>query len=289
MTIQARRSVLYMPGANPRAMQKARELPADAVILDLEDSITPDAKAEARNNVVAELQRGGFAGREVVVRVNALDSEWGEADLMALRHCQFDALLLPKVADTEVIDRTLALFGEQSDLAIWTMAETPRGVLNIDSVAAHPRVRVIVMGTNDLAKELRIPQTPQRLGFLSSLGLCVLAARANGCDIIDGVYINLDDAEGLRAACHQGVELGFDGKTCIHPKQLAITNEVFSPSVEAIEQARTIVSGWQQAQQQGKGVLVVNGRLVEELHVQEAERVLALAQAMGLSAPENTP
>lgn len=279
MNIQARRSVLYMPGANPRAMQKARELPADAVILDLEDAVAPDAKQQARENVITELQRGGFDGREVVVRVNGLDSEWGEADIKALRDCKFDALLLPKVETSGEIDAAVELLGEQKNTPIWTMAETPRGILNIDAIAAHPRVQVIVMGTNDLAKELRIPQTPRRLGFFSSFGLCILAARAHGCDIIDGVYINLDDDEGLRASCEQGLELGFDGKSLIHPKQLAITNEVFSPSPEAVEQARAIVVAWQQAQQEGRGVLVVNGRLVEALHVQEAERVLALAEA----------
>lgn len=279
MNIQARRSVLYMPGANPRAMQKARELPADAVILDLEDSVTPDAKATARDAVITELRQGGFNGREVVVRVNSLDSARGEADIIALRDCRFDALLLPKVEDTQVIDQAIALLGGGSELPIWTMAETPRGILNIERVAAHPRVKVLVMGTNDLAKELRVPQTPQRLGFMGSFGLCVLAARAHGCDIIDGVYINLDDPQGLRAACLQGIELGFDGKTVIHPKQLAITNEVFSPSAEAVEQAQAMVAAWQQAEQQGKGVLVLNGRLVEELHVKEAKRVLALAQA----------
>jgi len=275
--ITLRRSVLYMPGANARALEKARQLPADVLILDLEDAVAPSAKAQARDQVEQMLAQGGYGHRELVVRCNVLNSEWAQDDVAMAARSTAHALLIPKVESAAMVDRACAWLAQygRSDLPVWVMIETPRGVLNSADIAAHPGVTTLVMGTNDLAKELRVPQTPGREGFLTSLGMCVLAARAHACDIIDGVYIHLNDEAGLADSCRQGVNLGFDGKTAIHPGQLDAINTVFSPSTAAIEGARAIVDAWKQAEQQGVGVVVVNGRLVEALHVAEAHRVLA--------------
>lgn len=280
--IALRRSVLYMPGANARALDKARGLAADALILDLEDAVAPAAKTEARVQVAQTLMQGGYGYRELVVRCNVLDSEWAKEDVAMVADSNAHALLIPKVESAAAVERACSWLAlkQRDDLPIWVMIETPLGVLNSAEIAAHPRVVALVMGTNDLAKELRVPQTPAREGFMTSLGLCVLAARAHGCDIIDGVHIQLDDEAGLSASCEQGVELGFDGKTAIHPNQLPTINTVFAPTNSAVEKAQAIVAAWNDAQRQGLGVVVVNGRLVEALHVVEAQRVLALRQAV---------
>lgn len=284
MNLRPRRSVLYMPGANARALDKARGLPVDGVIFDLEDAVSPSSKGLARQQIVAALTQGGYGHREVIVRVNALSTPWGYEDVHAVAKLGADAILFPKVDTPEqVIAAVTALeaAGAPADLPVWIMAETPRGILNIDAIAgASKRLSTIVMGTSDLAKDLRARHTPDRTAFITSLGLCVLAARAHGLDILDGVYLNIDDEPGLIAACEQGCDMGFDGKTLIHPKQVAAANAVFTPDAEALEQAQAVLAAWATAQAADSGVCVVNGRLIEHLHVVEAQRLVALADAI---------
>ncbi len=278
---RARRSVLYMPGSNQRALEKARQLAADTLILDLEDAVAVESKDIARTQVEAAVLAGGYGGRELVVRVNGIDTQWGREDLKAIAKMPINAVLIPKVDNSEIIDSVcecLTTAGAPADLPIWAMIETPLGVLHSEDIAGHEQVAVLVMGTNDLAKELRVPQTPGREGLLCALSKSVLAARAGGCDIIDGVYIHLQDESGLKEACEQGKTLGFDGKTLIHPRQLAICNQVFSPAPEEIEEARKMIAAWRQSQRQG--VVVFDGRIVEELHVKEAQRLLAYAEGI---------
>ena len=275
-----------MPGANVRALEKARELPADALILDLEDAVAPDAKTAARANIAAALQAGGYGQRERVVRINHQSTPWGADDLAAFAGIALDAIALPKVesaSEVQQVAECMQALGYPDEVALWAMIETPRGVLAATAIAAaHPRLRVLVMGTSDLAKDLRVPHTPDRIGFVTSLSLCVLAARAQGIEILDGVHLNLEDEAGFRAACIQGRELGFDGKTLIHPKQIAAANDVFSPSAQDIARSRDIIAAWREAEAAGLGVVVLDGRLVENLHVDEARRTLALAGAAGL-------
>jgi len=280
--MQPRRSVLYMPGSNARALEKARSLPADSLILDLEDAVAPEQKAAARSQVLAALAAGGYGHRECVVRINGLDSEWGQADLEQLAGSPARALCLPKVETPEQIRQAAeALDAAGTDQQLWIMLETPRGVLAAEALcAASPRVAVVVLGTSDLAKELRVPHSPDRIGLLASLGHCVLAARAHGLDIIDGVHLDLQDSAGLEASCRQGRELGFDGKSLIHPGQIAAANAAFSPAADELEHALAIETAWQQARARGEAVVVVAGRLVENLHVAEARRLLALAAAI---------
>ena len=281
MSIRPRRSVLYMPGSNQRALEKARGLSADALVLDLEDSVGPEKKPEAREMVVAAVRAGGYGERELVIRANGLDSEWGEADIRAVAASGADALCLPKVESADEISAALNILdsaGAPKTLVLWAMIETPRGVLDIDAIArSDARLTTLVMGTTDLAKELRVPHTPDRIGLQYALGRCVLAARAHQKDILDGVYLDLEDAAGFRAACEQGRDMGFDGKTLIHPGQLADANAVFGPSEEAVERAHRIIAAWQQAEAEGKGVVVVDGKLVEGMHIDEARRLLAIA------------
>lgn len=285
MSIRPRRSALYMPGSNPRALEKARELPADVLILDLEDAVAPERKEEARAQVIAAIAAGGYGERELLVRCNALDTPWGTDDLRALARAGAHGLVLSKVnsaADVQAAARLLDEAGAPGEPALWIMAETARCILDIDAVAgAHRRLRGILMGTSDLARECRIRHTPDRAGFLTTLSLCVLAARAHGLEILDGVHLDLDDDAGLARHCEQGRDLGFDGKTLIHPKQLAAANAAFAPSPEALARARKIIDAWQEASAAGKAVVVVDGRLVENLHVQEAERDLELAERIG--------
>ncbi len=286
MTIKPRRSLLYMPGSNARALDKARSLPADGLILDMEDAVAPDAKAVAREQIVAAITEGGYGHREILVRINALSTPWGMDDIAAIAASKVapDAVLIPKVSTaTDVVEAVVALdrAGCPPSVDVWIMAETPLCILNIGEVAAsHPRLRGIVMGTSDLAKDTRVRHTPERLGFLTALNLCVYAARAHGLEIIDGVALDLDDDAGLAAACRQGRDLGFDGKSLIHPKQIAAANKAFAPAPGEIDNAREIIAVWQQAEAEGKGVVVLNGRLVENLHVEEARRLLALAEAI---------
>jgi citrate lyase subunit beta/citryl-CoA lyase len=286
MSVRARprRSVLYMPGSNARALEKGRGLPADGLILDLEDAVAPDAKATAREQIAAALQQGGYGRREIVVRVNALDSPWGRDDVKALAGSGADALLLPKVESAAMVHELEGLLeaaGAPDTLGIQCMMETPLGMLNAKEVAsASPRITCLVMGTSDLVKDLQAAHTPERLPVLTSLGLCILAARAYGIAIVDGVYLDLDDAEGFAAHCRQGKELGFDGKTLIHPKTIATANELFAPSQQEIDWSHRIIAAHAEATAAGKGVVVVDGKLVENLHVENAKRLVALSEAI---------
>lgn len=279
-----RRSVLYMPGSNPRALAKGRDLPADALILDLEDAVAPDAKAAGREAIAAALaEKAAYGHRELAVRVNGLDTEWGHADLVAMATAGADAVLLPKVESSDMVRRAASVLeaaGAPASLPIWCMMETPRGVLHAEAIADHPRVTCFVMGTSDLTKDLLARHTAQRLPMLPSLGLCLLAARAAGIAIVDGVYLDLDDAEGFTASCEQGRDLGFDGKTLIHPKQIAAANAAFGPSADAVALARRQIEAYEQALAAGQGVAVLDGKLVENLHVVEAKRLVALAEAI---------
>jgi citrate lyase subunit beta/citryl-CoA lyase len=282
--VRPRRSVLYMPGSNARALDKARSLPADGLIFDLEDAVAPDAKASAREQVCAAVQAGGYGPRETIVRVNALATAWGHADLAAAARAGADAVLIPKVESADAVRQALAVLdeaGAPAVLRLWCMMETPRAMLRAEEIAAaDARVGCLVMGTSDLAKELHAAHTPERLPMVTALGLCLLAARACGLAILDGVHLDLQDDAGFVAACRQGAELGFDGKTLIHPKQIEPANAAFAPDADALAQARRIIEAHQQAVLQGKGVVVVDGRLVENLHVMEAQRQVLLAEAI---------
>lgn len=285
--IRPRRSVLYMPGANARALDKARTLDADALILDLEDAVAPDAKGQARAQVAAALRQGGYGRRECIVRVNALDTPWGLEDVRAIAQAGADAVLLPKVespAQLTALAQALNAAGAPSDLPLWAMAETPLGFLRLDAIAGgHARLAAIVVGTSDLVKDLHARHTPSRDETLLARSLAVMAARAHGLAVLDGVHLDLNDDAGLQDACRQGRDQGFDGKTLIHPRQLAAANAAFAPTSEELDTARKRLDAWKAAQADGKGVAVVDGALVENLHASEAERVLALAAAIQAS------
>ncbi len=282
--VRPRRSVLYMPGSNSRALEKSQTLPADGLIFDLEDAVAPDAKASARQNVCRALRAGGYGPRELIVRVNGLATPWGLDDLAAVARCGADAVLLPKVESREMICQALSILSAHeapASLSIWCMLETPLGILHAEAIAAaHPRVAALVMGTSDLVKDLHAQHTRERLPLLTSLHLCVLAARAYGLTALDGVHLDLDDMEGFAAVCRQAVDLGFDGKTLIHPKTLAIANDAFAPLAAQVAWSRTIIAAYTQAVAEGRGLVVVEGRLIENLHVEEARRVVALAEAI---------
>jgi citrate lyase subunit beta/citryl-CoA lyase len=283
-TVRPRRSVLYMPGSNARAMEKGRSLPADALILDLEDAVAPDAKAQGRAEIARALaDKPAYGRRELAVRTNGLDTPWGHEDLASMAQAGADAILLPKVESADMVRRACAVLdaaGGPPDLPVWCMMETPRGILHALEIADHPRVQCLVMGTSDLTKDLHALHTGMRLPMLPSLGICLLAARAAGIAIIDGVYLDLADEEGFAASCQQGRELGFDGKTLIHPKQIEAANTAFGPSADAVAYARKIIAAFEEARVAGKGVVVVDGKLVENLHVAEAQRLVALADAI---------
>ena len=283
-SVRPRRSVLYMPGSSARALEKARSLPADGLIFDLEDAVAPSAKDEARRLAVSELQRGGYGRRELVLRVNGAGTPWGAEDLAAAASSGADAVLLPKVesaAEVRDAERALERHGAPARLALWCMVETPRGVLRVEEVAAaSPRVACLVMGTSDLVKDLRARHTPGRQEVLVSLGLALLAARAHRLAILDGVHLDLADDAGFEAACRQGAELGFDGKTLIHPRTIEAANRVFTPGDDEVARARRVIAAHEEAVAEGRGVVVVDGRLVEALHVEEARRVVALAEAI---------
>lgn len=276
--MKPRRSVLFMPGSNARALEKARTLPADALILDLEDAVAPEAKSAARDRVLAAVRAGGYGPREVIVRVNGPGTPWGAEDLAAVAHAAGDAVLLPKIESAEAVSAAAAALGPT--VAVWCMLETPRGILNAPSIADHPRVDALVMGTSDLTKDLHARPTRDRLPLLPSLGLCVLAARAAGITALDGVHLDLEDDAGLAAACRQAADLGFDGKTLIHPRQVAIANEAFAPAAGEVDWARRVIAAHAEAAARGQGVVVLDGRLIENLHVDDARRVLALAEAI---------
>ncbi|MBC7131532.1 MAG: CoA ester lyase [Roseovarius sp.] len=272
------RSVLYIPGSNARALEKARGLAADAIIFDLEDAVAPDAKAEARATLRAALQEGGYGRRAKIVRINALSTEWGLADARAFAEAGADAILLPKVNAASDIDVLGDIIGP--DLPVWTMMETPLSILNAREIAAHPRVAGLVAGTNDLAKDLRTRARPDRLPLILALQSIVLAARAARIVAVDGVYNRFRDEDGLREECAQGRDLGFDGKTLIHPAQIDIANAAFAPTEAEIELAERQIAAYEESRASGQGIAVVDGQIVENLHVVTAERILAQARAI---------
>ncbi len=277
------RSVLYIPGSNARALEKAKTLAVDAIIFDLEDAVAVDAKAEARALLAETLVAGGYGARFQIVRLNGMDTEWGAADLEAIAAIGPQAVLLPKVGTVEEVAAVAAHLDAIPACAgtrIWTMMETPQGVLNAAQIAAGPRMGGFVMGTNDLAKELQTRFRADREPLLTSLQLCLLAARAAGIAIVDGVYNAFKDEDGLRAECAQGRDMGFDGKTLIHPAQVAIANAAFAPSAEDVDLARRQIAAFDAAEAAGKGVAVVDGKIVENLHIVTARQTLAKAEAI---------
>ncbi|WP_334141287.1 HpcH/HpaI aldolase/citrate lyase family protein [Rhabdothermincola sp.] len=282
--LRPRRSVLYMPGANERALEKAKTLPADGLILDLEDAVAPDAKAEARDRVCAAAASGEYGSREITIRVNGLDTRWHADDVRAAAQAGPDAVVVPKInsaADVAAVEKALEAAGAPDRTRIWAMVETPVAMLHAEEIAAaSERLAVLVMGTNDLAKELHAEHVPGRQPLLTGLGLCLLAARAAGKAILDGVYNDIGNEEGFAAECRQGRQMGFDGKTLIHPSQLEPCNRIFAPSDDEITAAREIIAAFEEAQREGRGVVTVNGRMVENLHVEQARRTLAVADAI---------
>ena len=282
-TSRPRRSVLYMPGANTRALEKAKSLPADSLILDLEDAVAPDAKAQARENIRAALVTG-FGHREAVVRINGLNTQWGLDDLKAFADTKADAILLPKVESASQIWEVASLlkqFNPASTMKIWAMIETPLAIFKLPEIASsHPMLEALVLGTSDLVKDLHARHTPSRVETQTALSLSVLAARAHQLCVLDGVHLSLDDEDGLRQSCIQGRDMGFDGKTLIHPSQIALANQIFGPSLEEIDEARQRITAYEAAISSGAGIAVLNGKLVEELHIQDAKRILALANAI---------
>jgi citrate lyase subunit beta/citryl-CoA lyase len=276
--------VLFMPGSNARALEKARTLPADVLVLDLEDAVAPEMKLQARAQVAAAVRAGGYGHREIVVRVNALSTSWGGDDMAAAAASGADAVLLPKVESADAVGAAVAALG--STPAVWCMLETPHGILNAPGIAAaSPRVTALVMGTSDLTKDLHARVTRDRLPLLTSLQVCVLAARSTGITALDGVHLDLDDDVGFAAACRQAADFGFDGKTLIHPKQIVTANEVFAPAAGEVDWARRVIAAHADAIARGHGVVVLDGRLIENLHVDDARRVLALADAIAERAP----
>ena len=271
------RSVLYIPGSKERALEKAQGLAADAIIFDLEDAVAHDEKAHARELLARTLATADYGPRFRIVRINGLDTEWGRADIETFAHSNADALLIPKVGSPEDV-QTVA--DRVPEIPLWAMMETAQGMLNSARIATHPRLTGMVMGTNDLAKELGSRFRPDRLPLQAGLGLCLLAARAHGQIIVDGVYNAFKDDEGLRAECEQGRDMGFDGKTLIHPAQLEIANGVFSPSAAEIDLANRQIAAFEEAERHGQGVAVVDGKIVENLHIVTARQTLAKAEAI---------
>lgn len=273
-----------MPGSNARAQEKAKTLPCDGIIFDLEDATAPDAKAQGRETVAKSVSGGGYGGRELIIRVNGLDTAWGADDVAAACKASPDAILIPKVetaAMVKAVEALLEKHGAPAKTTLMCMMETPLGILNAKEIAASSkRISCLVMGTSDLTKDLHAKHTPMRLPMLPSLGLCLLSARAFGLSILDGVYLDLNDADGFRAACVQGLELGFDGKTLIHPSQVEPCNAVFSPTTEELAHAKKIIVAYEEAQKEGKGVVLVDGKLVENLHVENARRLVGMAEAI---------
>jgi citrate lyase subunit beta/citryl-CoA lyase len=288
MTIRPRRSVLYMPGSNTRALEKAKTLAADGVILDLEDSVAPDAKESARQQVADAVKAGGFGAREVFIRVNGVDTPWHADDLAAAAQAAPDAILVPKVSNPETLELIgRRLFDMHSDhkIRIWAMIETPLAIFNILAIAAEARdsesrLAGFVMGTNDLAKDTRARLVPGRAPMLPWLTTCIAAARIHGIDILDGVYNDIGNADGFQIECTQGVELGFDGKTLIHPNQIEPCNKAFSPSAEEVAWARKMIAAFDLPENKAKGVVSIDGRMVERLHADMARRTVAIAEAI---------
>jgi len=278
-----RRSVLYMPAANERALEKAKDLQADALIFDLEDAVSPENKELARDQACAAASSSEYGNRELTIRCNGLDTPWGSDDVVAAAAAAPAAVVIPKVDGPDYLDDVSALLdkgGAPASTRIWAMVETPSGILKVDQIARHERIAVMVMGTNDMAKELRATITPDRHALLPYLAKCLLSARAAGIGILDGVYNDIKDDSGFLSVCVQGAQMGFDGKTLIHPSQVAPTNEIFSPSMDELDFHRRVIEEFEAAEKDGRGVLTVNGQMIENLHVDEARRALAIAETI---------
>ncbi|HEY0646984.1 CoA ester lyase [Phenylobacterium sp.] len=285
-TVRPRRSALYLPASNARAVDKARSLACDVVILDLEDSVAPEAKVEAREGAVAAVREGGFGGREVVIRANGLDTPWGRDDLAAAAKARPDAVLVPKISAPEDLSAVRTALGEH--LPIWAMIETCAAMFRLDALGAESAnvgVEAWVIGSNDLAKEMRCTLTVGREPLLAALSLSLMAARAHRLAILDGVYNEIADAEGLARQCAQAAAFGFDGKSLIHPSQVEAANAAFTPDSTAVAWARTVVGAFDLPENAGKGVLKVEGRMVERLHFAEAKRLLGVAEAIAAREP----
>jgi len=287
MSFRPRRSVLYMPGSNARAIEKARTLPADCIVLDLEDSVAPDVKPAARAQACAAVKAGGFGPREVIVRINGLDTAWWRDDIAAAVAVKPDAILVPKVSGPERLEEIaerLADLHADARIQIWAMMETPLAMLNAAAIAAakdgRTRLSAFVMGTNDLAKDTRARIAPGREALRPWLMTCVAAARAYGLDILDGVFNDIADRDGFARECAESRDMGFDGKTLIHPNQIAATNEAFAPGAEEVAQARAIIAAFDLPENEDKGVIVLEGRMVERLHADMARRTVAIAEAI---------
>ncbi len=290
--VRPRRSVIYMPSSNARALEKAKTLAADGLIFDLEDAVAPDAKASARSAAVNATKSGAYGKREVLIRANALDTEWGDEDVKAIAASGAHGIVIPKVSDPETVrdvDAALRSAGAPDDLKIWAMMETPKGIINAPQIAAScKRLAGLIVGTADLAKDLHCAHPADRWPMLFALQACILAARANGLFALDGVHVDLHDEAGFESACRQGRDLGFDGKTLIHPKQIAGANTAFAPSQQDVERAKRLVAAHKDAAASGQGVTVVDGKLVEGLHVREAERLIAAAEMIAALESENS-
>jgi citrate lyase subunit beta/citryl-CoA lyase len=287
-TLRPRRSVLYMPAANERALEKAKTLPADAIIFDLEDAVAPDAKASARANAVAAASSGEYGHRELTIRCNGLDTEWGHDDLAAAARSGAAAVVIPKVGSLETVHQVTAMLdtaGAPASMTIWAMIETPTAIFDVRSIVGHRRVSVLVMGTNDLARELRAALVPSRHPLVPHLATALAAAREAGKVILDGVYNDVKDLDGFRSECVQGAEMGFDGKTLIHPGQVDIANEVWAPSDEEVAHARRVIEAFDEGLREGRGVITVDGRMIENLHVVNARRSIAVADAIASIHP----
>jgi len=276
--LQPYRSVLYIPGSNMRALEKARSLNTDAIIFDLEDAVSPEAKEEARVLLAQTLKVGGYGSRAKLIRINALDTQWGTDDVAALGDAGADGILLPKVDDAHNVDALVKLLG--TDMPIWCMMETALSTFNSKDIALHPQVKGFITGTNDLAKDLRTRYRPDRMPLIFALQSIIMAARAAGIIAIDGVYNQFKDTEGLRAECEQGRDLGFDGKTLIHPAQIDVANTSFAPTDAEIDLAKRQIIALEECKAAGKGVAVVDGNIVETLHVVTAKRILAMAEVI---------
>ena len=279
-----RRSILYMPGSNARALEKAKQLPADVLVFDLEDAVAPAAKALAREQVRAAICSGGYGYRQIVVRINGEDTPEYQDDLEYFADNQFSAVLVPKVESAESVAKIVADMNRlaySQDCRLWVMAETPQSILNIEEIGfSDSRLEALIMGTSDLAKDMRVPHSADRIGFIYALSRCVTAARAAGLDVFDGVHLDLSDELGFKTVCDQGRDLGFDGKTLIHPQQIDYANKAFSAGEQELAEAEKIVQAWQEAEKNGLGVVLVNEKLVEHLHVVEAQRKLAIAKLL---------
>ena len=281
--MRPRRSVLYMPAANERALDKAKSIPADALIFDLEDAVSPDAKPDARRNAVAAARSGEYGNKEITIRCNGLETQWGADDLTAAAMAGVSAVVIPKinsVLEVEAVSSALATAGAPGSMKIWAMIETPTAIFDVRAIAAHPRVQTLVMGTNDLAKELRATQVRGRAPLMHHLATALLAAREAGKIILDGVFNDIKDSDAFRDECLQGAQMGFDGKTLIHPSQVEIANDVWAPTADEVDYAQRVITAFEEATAEGRGVITVDGRMIENLHVDNARRVLAVQQAI---------